>query len=339
MKAYVLHHINELTYEEVAPPDCPDGWAVVQIKAAGVCSSDIPRIFTKGTYHYPLIPGHECSGVVVRTANPSDRQWIGKRVGIFPLIPCHICPQCRMGHYEMCTNYDYFGSRRDGGFSELAAVPLWNLIEIPEALPYEEAAMLEPLAVALHAARRGAIRREDTVGVIGTGMIGFAAAQWAKRMGASRVCVIGRNEQKRLIAERLSGIEYMTECGDKPVFDVVIEAVGTPAAVSMAMELTQPGGRLVLMGNPSGTISLKQDTYWLILRKQLHIAGSWNSSYRQTGASDWSEACHALAANEICVKPLISHAFSQHELKMGLRIMREHTEPYCKILTLWNENR
>lgn len=339
MKAYVLHRINGLSYEEAAQPDCPDGWAIVQIKAAGVCSSDIPRIFTKGAYHYPLIPGHECSGVVVHTANPTDQQWLGKRVGIFPLIPCHTCPQCSLENYEMCTHYDYIGSRRDGGFSELAAVPVWNLIEIPASLSYEEAAMLEPLAVALHAVRRGSIRRGDTVGVIGTGMIGFAAAQWAKRMGASRVCIVGRNQQKRRIAEQLSGIEYMAECGNKPVFDAVIEAVGSSAAVGMAMELTQPGGRVVLMGNPSGTISLKQDAYWQILRKQLHITGSWNSSYRQTGMSDWSEACHALAANELCVKPLISHTFSQSSLEKGLQIMREHTEPYCKILTLWNENR
>ena len=127
LKAYVLHEIGELRYEDRPLPEIRPGWALVKVLAAGICSSDIPRIFEKGTYHFPTIPGHEFSGQVEKAANESDGKWVGKRVGVFPLIPCKKCPSCQKGQYETCTNYDYIGSRRDGGFAEYVAVPVWNL--------------------------------------------------------------------------------------------------------------------------------------------------------------------------------------------------------------------
>ena len=111
MKAYVLHQIQDLQYDEVLMPDCPSGWAIVKVKAAGICSSDIPRIFSKGTYHFPTIPGHEFSGIVEKVGSIADVDLVGKHVGVFPLIPCKECEQCKQKRYEMCSHYDYIGSR------------------------------------------------------------------------------------------------------------------------------------------------------------------------------------------------------------------------------------
>ena len=134
MKAYVLHGIGDLRYEDRSLPEHYPGWALVKVLVAGICSSDIPRIFEKGPYHFPTIPGHEFSGKVERVADESDRHWLGKRVGVFPLIPCKKCASCEKGQYETCSNYDYIGSRRDGGFAEYVAVPVWNLLELPETV-------------------------------------------------------------------------------------------------------------------------------------------------------------------------------------------------------------
>jgi L-iditol 2-dehydrogenase len=117
----------------------------------------------------------------------------------------------------------------------------------------------------------------------------------------------------------------------------VLEAVGTSSSVSGAIPLVRPAGTLVLMGNPAGDIMLSQDIYWRILRKQLHIFGTWNSAYEHDGPSDWSVVRDALVAGEIQADCLISHTFSQRELDKGLGIMFEHKEPYCKVMTLWNE--
>ena len=91
------------------------------------------------------------------------------------------------------------------------------------------------------------------------------------------------------------------------------------------------------MGNPEGDITLKQDTYWRILRKQLLVTGTWNSSYEAGEPCDWTEVKEALAEHSLCVSNLISHVFSQEELWDGLQLMREHKEPYCKVMTVWNE--
>lgn len=339
MKAYVLNGIGDLQYQTLPKPELQSGWCLVQVKAAGICSSDIPRIYTKGTYHFPTIPGHEFAGIVVETADAEHSDWIGKAVGVFPLIPCKECPQCQQKHYELCQNYDYIGSRRDGAFADYVAVPIWNLIPLKEGISFSEAAMLEPVAVALHAVKRANIHTGDSVAVIGTGLIGFVAAQWAKARGAAKVDVIGRSDGKRALAEQLPGIGYYLE-GEMHAdsYNVVIEAVGTEAAIARSLEGVKAGGTVVLMGNPAGDITLKQNTYWRILRKQLTVTGTWNSSYEAAAVCDWTEACDALAAGDISVLPLISHSFSQENIEDGLALMRTHTQPYCKVMTLWNQD-
>jgi L-iditol 2-dehydrogenase len=339
MKAYVLHGVNDLSYDEISKPECPEGWAIIKVMASGICSSDIARVFTKGTYHFPTIPGHEFAGIVDSVGSSPDAYLIGKHVGIFPLIPCKECDQCKQKHYEMCKSYDYVGSRRDGGFAEYVAVPVWNLLVLDKNVPFTSAAMLEPISVALHAMKIANVKANDSVAIVGTGMIGICAAQWAKKLGASSVTVLGRNETKRRLVENCD-LQYMTyDELDALKSDVVLEAVGTPDAISKSIECTCPGGTLVLMGNPSGDINLPQSVYWQILRKQLTIKGTWNSSYDGVNKSDWTDAVAALANNEINVQPLISHLFDQTELTKGLELMRDHNEPYCKVMTTWNHEK
>lgn len=153
MKAYVLHDIGDIRYEEVKKPILKPDEVLIEVKAVGICGSDIPRIFENGTYSFPLIPGHEFSGCIVETGAEADSDWLGKRVGVFPLLPCRNCVPCGRQHYEMCRSYSYFGSRTDGAFAQYVAVPVGNLVELPEEVSYEAAAMLEPMAVAAHAMR------------------------------------------------------------------------------------------------------------------------------------------------------------------------------------------
>ena len=172
MKAYVLHGPNDIRYEEMDVPTPAKGEVLVEVKAAGVCGSDIPRIYQTGAHKHPLIPGHEFAGVVSGIGEGVGGEWIGKRVGIFPLIPCGKCGPCQNKQYEMCRNYDYVGSRRDGAYAEYVTVPAANLIELPDKVSFEAAAMLEPMAVAVHAMRRVSIKAEDIVVICGVGTIG-----------------------------------------------------------------------------------------------------------------------------------------------------------------------
>ncbi|MCI9333038.1 MAG: galactitol-1-phosphate 5-dehydrogenase [Oscillibacter sp.] len=328
MKAYVLHGIGDLRYEDVPLPEIPPGWALVKVLAAGICSSDIPRIFKRGTYRFPTIPGHEFSGEVEKVTGAEESQWVGKRVGIFPLIPCKNCPSCQKERYETCSNYDYIGSRRNGGFAEYVAVPVWNLIELPEAVSDFQGALLEPAAVALHAIKRAKIIPGANVCVVGTGAIGLLAGQWAKIQGAGRVVVKGRNKAKCQIVQQCR-LEYMEDFHVGEEFDCVVEAVGSTKALEESLLLTAPGGRVVLMGNPGGPHTLSQDHYWRILRKQLTLTGTWNSSY---GSGDWTDAVQALADGELKTAGIITHLLSKNEILKGLEIMRNKSEPVCKII-------
>ncbi len=332
MKAYVLRGIGDLRYEDRPVPELRPGWALIRVLAAGICSSDIPRIFTKGTYRFPTIPGHEFCGRVEAVSDGADARWVGKRVGVFPLIPCKKCPSCLRGEYETCEHYDYLGSRRDGGFAEYAAVPIWNLMELPDGVSDAQGALLEPAAVALHAVKRAELRAGARVCIVGTGAIGLLAGQWAKLQGADQVVVKGRNEAKGLFAE-VCGLEYTTDAAGEQ-FDRVIEAVGSEAALAESISLTAPGGRLVLMGNPDSVRTLSQDTYWRILRKQLTLTGTWNSSYGGMG-SDWTEALEGLRSNKLRGEAVISHVLECSELMKGLDIMREKRGVYSKIMTNW----
>lgn len=339
MKAYNLHGVDDFRYEDVPMPECNPGWAIIEVRAAGICSSDISRVFTKGTYHFPTIPGHEFSGVVYEVGSEEDKDLLGKKVGCFPLIPCKKCAQCGEGHYELCSNYDYVGSRRDGAFAQYVAIPVWNLLVLPEEISYEYAAMLEPLAVGLHATRMAAIKEGDRIAVVGTGMIGICAAQWARKFSnTDEVYIIGRNEIKRKIVES-NNLKYINQNKDiiSGEYNVVIEAVGSPSSIDTALNIVSPSGTVVLMGNPSDNISLTQATYWRILRKQLTVRGTWNSSYAGTEPSDWTEAVRALSEGSIRVANLISHKFDQGHVAEGFNMMRKHKEPYCKVMTIWNK--
>lgn len=337
MKAYVLNGINDLCYMEMPIPKCPEGWAIVQVKAAGICSSDIPRIYTKGTYHFPTIPGHEFSGIVTQVGNEQDENWIGSKVSAFPLIPCRNCVYCQRKQYELCTDYDYIGSRRDGAFAEYVAVPIWNLVKLSDQVSFQEAALMEPLAVALHAVRMGNIQSHDSVAIIGTGMIGLSAAQWATKLGAHSVTVLGRNIEKGRIVDTMDNIKYALINEIEEEFNVIIEAVGSNDSIGQAINLVKSGGRLVLMGNPVENIHLAQNVYWKILRKQLQIRGTWNSSYECQLHSDWSEVVEALENKSIQTQRLITHTLGQNDLKQGLEMMRLHQEVFCKVMTIWNE--
>ena len=191
MKAWVLHKENDLRLETADRPTLEDNEVLIAVKAAGICGSDIPRIYQTGAHIHPLIPGHEFSGIVVQTGALADPAWQGQRVGVFPLIPCKLCPPCSKKQYEMCRNYSYLGSRRDGGFAEYAAVPEENLIRLPEQVTYEEAAMLEPMAVAVHAMRRIEVNKSDSIAICGLGTIGLLLYMFLMEAGMQNVFVFG----------------------------------------------------------------------------------------------------------------------------------------------------
>lgn len=354
MMAYVLHDIGDLRYEETVKP-CPHtGEVLLRVKATGICGSDIPRIYQTGAYHHPLIPGHEFSGEVVQLGERVDRRWEGKRAGVFPLIPCGICSSCKKKQYEMCRQYDYLGSRTDGGFAEYVRVPEWNLIELPEQVTYEQAAMLEPMAVAVHAIRRSGLGvgekdknpgPERTIAVCGLGTIGLLIVMFLKNMGYQRIYTIGNKDFQRETLKKL-GMEPGNFCDTRigavenwladrtngEGVDCFFECVGKNEILMQGINSTAPGGMLLLVGNPATDMTLKKAVYWKLLRRQVTVRGTWNSSFTHEETDDWHYVLNCLQGGNIHPENIITHRISFEDLCEGFKIMRYKIKNHIKIM-------
>lgn len=350
MKAWVLHEINDIRFEDVEMPVPAKDRVLLRVKAAGICGSDIPRIFETGAHDMPLIPGHEFAGVVESVGRDVSDEWLHKRVGVFPLIPCGCCTPCLNGQYEMCRSYDYLGSRSNGGFAEYVSVPVQNLIELPEGVSYEEAAMLEPMAVAVHAMRKGtadfALEKEAVVTVCGLGTIGLLLTMFLMDAGYRNIYVIGNKEFQKEKAMAL-GIPSDRYCdirkesasdwlqkfvgGGTALF---FECVGKNEPLSCGVNSAAPSARVVLVGNPHSDMVLDRQTYWKILRNQITVCGAWNSSFTREDTDDWHYVIKRLEARCVSPEELISHRFSLEQLQQGLYVMRDKKEDYGKIMIM-----
>ena len=331
MKAWVLHGIDDLRFEDRETPKPDKDEVLLRVEAAGICGSDIPRIYDTGAHIHPIIPGHEFAGTVVDSADPA---LLGKRMGVFPLIPCNNCDMCRRKHYEMCRNYGYLGSRCDGAFAEYVRVPVWNLIELPEAVSFQTAAMLEPLAVAVHAMRRAAVTENDSAVVIGFGTVGMLLAVALSTQGVRDITVVVNKDFQRKKTQELGVAAVSWDEAGKVVGQVVFECVGKPETAALAIEAAAPGGRVVMVGNPHSDMAFDRNTYWKILRSQLTMLGTWNSSFTKEPTDDWHVALELLRNKQKLVSRIITHCLPLEELETGLHIMRDKTEGYGKILIM-----
>lgn len=330
MHAAVLHAVGDLRYEEVPMPVAGAGEVLLQVKACGICGSDIPRVFTKGTYHFPTIPGHEFAGLIVAdgdSANGSG-ELVGRKAAVFPLLPCHKCPPCQVGEFANCQHYDYYGSRRDGAYAEYLAVKKENLILLPDEMSYACASLCEPGAVARAAIRHLNVALGDFVVVYGAGPIGLIAAQWARKAGAGCVKVVDISEEKLAFAKKF-GFEAYDPEKDGSV-DAALEGTGAAPALCNAIRALKAHGKLVLMGNPMGDMNIKSDVYSQLLRKELHITGTWNSSYNQV-INDWEETARAMADGSVKYEELITHRFPLSRCNEALEMMRDKKEFFTKV--------
>ena len=343
MKACVLYAVGDLRYEEAPKPSPGKNEVLIKIKASGVCGSDIPRVFTKGTYHFPTIPGHEFAGQIVEVGEGTDSRLVGRKAAVFPLLPCKKCEACNIGEYAQCKEYNYFGSRCDGGFAEYIAVPVWNLVMVPDSLSYEEAAMAEPAAVAVHALRQASIEIGDSVVIFGAGPIGLMLGQWAQAWGAGKVLLVDIDEGKIAFAKEMGfenvwnskngePIKWIHEMTGNRGADLAVEGAGVSSTLEQCLGCVRPFGRIVAMGNPAGDMKLSQKAYWELLRKQLTISGTWNSSFVSLPKNDWDLAINAMAQGMINVKPFITHKFSLKQCNEALIMMKDRSTFFNKVM-------
>lgn len=326
MKALSLYDIGDLRVVDLPIPKPQSDEVLVKIKNCGICGSDIGRVFEHGTYFFPTVPGHEFAGQVVYD---TDGVWTNKRVAIFPLLPCFNCDMCKLGNYAECSNYDYYGSRRDGAFSQYIAVKKFNLVELPDSVSFEQAAMCEPTAVAIHAFSKLDVKNKNSILISGAGPIGLILGQLAKNTGINKVCYV-EIDQNKINFLRQNGFElYDANCDYK--FDCAIEGTGSSSALATLLGAVKPFSEIVLMGNPAKDMNLTQKQYWHILRGELKLLGTWNSLYNDR-VNDWKNAIEYIASGKVNLSNLITHRVELDKTFDALKMMRDRKEFFCKVM-------
>jgi L-iditol 2-dehydrogenase len=316
MKALVLVSDKNIEFREVVKPTIEKPTDVlVRVKASGICGSDIGRGFGGKAYHYPLVMGHEFAGVV-ENAGAECSLKSGDKVAIFPLLPCKKCEACQTGDFAQCSNYDYYGSRRNGGFAEYVVVPEENLFKVPDHVNILHASMAEPAAVALHGVRQVKVQTGATAVVYGSGPIGNMTAQWLRIAGCSTVILVDIDPVKLEIAQKMGfvtinsmeqdAVATVMELTNGRGTDIAIEAAGFPATFLNAVRSVGRMGQVVFMGNIHGTFQIGEQDFSNLLRKEVKIFGTWNSKISPRGIDDWSTVL-MMMDKQLIVAPLISH--------------------------------
>ena len=302
----------EITENESGSPQ--EGEVLIRVAACGICGSDVHGYDgSSGRRIPPIIMGHEAAGTVESVGSDVTRFQKGDRVTFDSTVFCGACGFCLRGEVNLCERREVIGVsckeyRRAGAFAELVAVPEHIVYRLPDGLSFPEAAMLEPVAVALHAVRLAEPRPGETAFVIGAGMIGILTAQAARALGFGRVLIADIDPSRLKMAEQLGFNETFHASGEELVSDVmqatgdlgadaVLEAVGREETVRASIDCVRKGGRVILIGNIQPEVRLPLQK---IVTRQIRLQGSAAS------AGEYPQAMELIANGDIQVKPLIS---------------------------------
>ena len=316
MKAAVLEGERQLVYRDVQDPVSADGEVLLEIRASAVCGSDIHR-YLRGHRTYPMILGHEASGIVTAVGPGVESSLVGRHAALVPLVPCHVCAQCRAGRFSACVAYSFIGSRRDGAFAQLVALPATNLLLVPDDLPFEAAALIEPSTVARHMLDLGRFQPGDAAVVFGAGSIGLMLVQWLRIAGARLIVatdlVTGNREAARALGAHVTldpahddvpaEVLRLTDGGA----DLVLEATGSPAALAQTIEVARPRGAIVLGGNQPPDASLPMTFIEGLMRKELTLAGCFMSYSAPWPGHEWTDGLAAVLDGGLDTAGMISH--------------------------------
>jgi L-iditol 2-dehydrogenase len=342
MKAAVLERPGVIVYKEVKRPQPGPGEALMAVKAASICGSDILRTFHGAAKMYPLILGHEGAGIIVEVGQEVEPSLIGKRVAIAPLIPCMKCPACQRNVYSACSQYGFIGSRQHGCFAQYMVAPAQNLIQVPDSVDFEVASILEPATVALHGLERAGMQAGQRVAIFGVGSVGLCAVQWARIKSASQIIAVDLIDENLGIARSLGAHETLNPTREDIVeqvmaltgdgVDIAVEVAGAPKALQQAVAVTRPRGIILCVGNLPTDARLPSSLVEHIIRQELSMMGTWMSYSQPFPGHEWSYTLAATLKGDLQIKNMISHRFPLSETNGVFQRIAAHTLVHRKII-------
>jgi L-iditol 2-dehydrogenase len=314
MKALLLSEYNRLDVVDVPMPRPGAQEILVRVEACGICGSDVHGFDgTSGRRIPPLIMGHEAAGTVTAIGRDVHSVKQGDRITFDSTIYCGECEFCRKGEVNLCNNRQVLGVstqdfRREGAFAEYVVVPERVVYQLPANIKFEHAAMIEPLAVAVHAVGLHQVNESDVALVVGAGMIGLLVLQVLRTAGCKTVYVVDIDDTRLQLATELGATETLnaktTDVKDAidrltggAGVDAAYEAVGSTPTVKSAIESTRKGGHVTLIGNVTPTVEIPLQT---VVSRELTLQGSAASS------GEYPRCIELLAGGKVEVDRLIT---------------------------------
>ncbi len=325
MKAALWNGNGAMELTEVDRPPVGSDDALVRVRAEGICGSDL-LIYAEKTDRETIPAGHEIAGEIVEVGGNVDPAHIGDRVAIEGIghgKACLNCYHCNGGQYFLCEN---IAPDTGGGYAEFVSRKAVGLYRLNDEMTWEEGALVEPLAVALHAMRRGGLRGGETVAVLGSGTIGLCATAAARAMGAGTIVATARYPQQvdmatQMGADIVVGSDddelkgALVDISDGVGADLVVETVGgrSDAVMNQAVDVTRKQGRIVTTGNFHRPVKI--DWFQSILNE---ISIIWSATYAtQKGRNEFRIAIDEMGSGRMDLKPLVTHRVTLDDIQMG----------------------
>lgn len=314
MKALILKEYNNLVYEDIPEPQIGPDDVLIQVKACGICGSDVHGMDgSTGRRLPPIVMGHEASGVIAKLGKNVQNWKTGESVTFDSTVSCGDCHFCRKGKINLCDNRKVLGVsceeyRCDGAFAEYIAVPARILYRLPEAISFEQASFTEPLSVATHAVNRTPKSPDDTAVVVGSGMIGLLVVQALRAAGCNKVIAVDIDQSRLDLACKLGadmGLradqcdvrkEVMQSTNNLGA-DIALEVVGINETVKTAEAVLRKGGTLTLVGNFSPKVDWPLQS---VVTREISVYGSYIS------CGEYPACLEMMASGAINVDALIS---------------------------------
>ena len=345
MEALVVQRPGKYGIERLEVPKCGSEDVLIKVRAAGICKSDLevlegtrPEPYVK----YPVVLGHECSGVVEGSGAITKRFVPGDRVVVRPLFCCGKCRNCLLGQTNVCeeirgSSHKEIGFTLDGGFSEYIIVPESMVYKINDSVSFEVAALAEPTACVWNGIVRSKPKPGDSVAIIGSGPIGLLAVIFYQFYQPTKIILVGRREERNELGRKVGATHTINIGKDNPVEslrditngkgpDIVFEAAGSIEAVKLAFQLVRRGGIIVLEGVVGGghRVELESD---LFVFKDIKVEGIFAYTART-----FYETVNLLDRKSTSLETLITHTFSLDDFRIAFDTVRERREGANKVL-------
>lgn len=340
MKAIKLAEPRQVACAQIEKPVPGPGQALIRIKAAGICGSDIGAFRgSNKLVSYPRIIGHELAGIIEEI--PADNKKglkVGDKVIVDPYLYCGKCYPCTIGRTNCCTSLKVLGVHIDGGMAEYFCHPADMLVKMPQDMDWTLGAMAEPLTISLHGIHRGGLKAGEYCAIIGAGPIGLLAGMIAQAYGAHAILL-------DLVGERLDfakelGIEHVINSREEdPVERVskitggtmaqqVMECSGANAAVLQSLDLVSHAGRVTLTGWPPKETPIPTD---IITRKEIDIRGA------RTSAGEFEEAIELIHTKKVDVARILTKTITLDDAPDTIRDIEKNPGDYMKVVVKMGE--